>query len=117
MGKPSLIEGIKTTLKFIFNRMIVMLGLGSFSSFFDLGVEAAAPSSLSWWALFLTYHLLLVDGSNEPLLWLLRESKLQGHTDLVASVSFSPDGNQILSGSLDRSAGVDAKTGERLRKL
>jgi WD40 repeat protein len=46
----------------------------------------------------------------------LRE--LQGHTDAINSVAFSPDGNQIVSGSSDQSVWVwDAKTGEQLREL
>jgi WD40 repeat protein len=46
----------------------------------------------------------------------LRE--LQGHTDWVTSVAFSPDGNRIVSGSYDKSVRVwDAKTGEQLREL
>jgi WD40 repeat protein len=46
----------------------------------------------------------------------LRE--LQGHTDNVTSVAFSPDGNRIVSGSWDKSVRVwDAKTGEQLREL
>ena len=46
--------------------------------------------------------------------------ELQGHTDQVSSVAFSPDGNQIVSASgyNDKSMLVwDAKTGEQLRKL
>ena len=44
----------------------------------------------------------------------LRE--LHGHTDRVTSVSFSPDGNQIVSGSDDRSVRVwDAKSGKELQ--
>ena len=43
---------------------------------------------------------------------------LQGHTHFVTSVAFSPDGNQIVSGSWDWSVRVwDAKTGEQLREL
>ena len=46
----------------------------------------------------------------------LRE--LQGHTEKVYSVAFSPDSNQIVSGSHDQSVRVwDAKTGEQLREL
>jgi len=46
----------------------------------------------------------------------LRE--LQGHTHIVTSFAFSPDGNQIVSGSWDDSLRVwDAKTGELLREL
>ena len=45
----------------------------------------------------------------------LRE--LQGHTNYVRSVAFSPDGNRIVSGSNDQSVCVwDAKRGEQLRK-
>ena len=37
---------------------------------------------------------------------------LQGHTDLVNSVAFSPDGRHIVSGSLDQTIQVwDAQTG------
>jgi WD40 repeat protein len=39
----------------------------------------------------------------------LRE--LQGHTDYVTSVSFSPDGERIVSGSGTISAGVGCKDG------
>ena len=46
----------------------------------------------------------------------LRE--LQGHSSVVTSVAFSPDGNQIISGSEDQSVRVwDAKTDEHLWKL
>jgi len=46
----------------------------------------------------------------------LRE--LQGHTDWIRSVAFSPDGNRIVSGSDDESVRVwDAETGEQLREL
>ena len=46
----------------------------------------------------------------------LRE--LQGHTESVTSVAFSPDGNRIVSGSYDESVRVwGAKTGEHLREL
>ena len=38
--------------------------------------------------------------------------QMQGHTDLVTSVAFSPDGNRIVSGSEDESVRVwDAKMG------
>ena len=41
-----------------------------------------------------------------------------GHTDLVRSVTFSPDGKQIVSGSNDRSVQVwDASTGNNLKIL
>ena len=49
---------------------------------------------------------------------ILPAQQLQGHTDQVNSVAFSPDGNQIVSGSDDRSVRVwDAKTGEQLMEL
>jgi WD40 repeat protein len=43
--------------------------------------------------------------------------KLEGHTDIVTSVAFSPDGKRIASGSHDRTILVwDAETGEALLK-
>ncbi|EDR10615.1 WD-40 repeat-containing protein [Laccaria bicolor S238N-H82] len=43
---------------------------------------------------------------------------LQGHTAAVTSVAFSPNGNQIVSGSWDTSVRVwDAKSGYQLKKL
>ncbi|KIJ91548.1 hypothetical protein K443DRAFT_47094, partial [Laccaria amethystina LaAM-08-1] len=43
---------------------------------------------------------------------------LKGHTDLVTSVAFSPDGKQIVSGSNDKSVRVwDASTGDELNVL
>ena len=48
----------------------------------------------------------------------MQKRELQGHTDPVISVAFSPDGNQIVSGSDNWLVQVwDAKTGEQLRKL
>ena len=42
---------------------------------------------------------------------------LYGHTGGVASVSFSPDGTRILTGSYDRTAKVwDARTGTALAR-
>ena len=44
--------------------------------------------------------------------------KLQGHTDSVTSVAFSPHGNKIVSGFIDGSLGIwDPKTGEQWREL
>ena len=43
---------------------------------------------------------------------------LKGHTDYVRSVTFSPDGKQIVSGSDDKSMLVwDASTGDELKVL
>jgi WD40 repeat protein len=43
---------------------------------------------------------------------------LKGHADWVTSVSFSPDGKRIVSGSFDRTVKVwDAQTGEELLTL
>jgi WD40 repeat protein len=43
---------------------------------------------------------------------------LEGHTDVVRSVTFSPDGNRIVTGSDDRTAKVwDAGTGQELLAL
>ena len=48
----------------------------------------------------------------------LVELQQQGHTNWVTSVGFSPDGNRIVSGSMDKSVRVwDAKTDEHLREL
>ena len=44
--------------------------------------------------------------------------ELNGHTDRVSSVTFSPDGTRILTGSDDRTAKVwDARTGTALLEL
>jgi hypothetical protein len=43
---------------------------------------------------------------------------LKGHTDLVLSVSFSPDGERIVSGSVDKTLKVwDAETGQETLTL
>ena len=43
---------------------------------------------------------------------------LKGHSHFVSSVSFSPDGNRIVSGSFDRTVKVwDAQTGQETRTL
>ena len=43
---------------------------------------------------------------------------LKGHSDIVASVSFSPDGKRIVSGSFDNSLKVwDAQTGQETLTL
>src|SRR5207249_2338668 len=43
---------------------------------------------------------------------------LKGHTSLIASVAFSPDGRRIVTGSVDHTAKVwDAATGRELLTL
>ena len=44
--------------------------------------------------------------------------KLEGHTEGVTSVCFSPDGRQLASGSFDRSVRVwDLPSGREVKKL
>ena len=66
--------------------------------------------------------LIVSSSHNSVQVWDAKTGKqlreLQGHTSSVYSVAFSPDGNQIVSGSGDQSVRVwDAKTGEQLREL
>jgi len=43
-------------------------------------------------------------------------TQLSGHTDIVGSVAFSPDGAQVVTGSRDTTAGLwDAATGDEIR--
>src|SRR6267378_1697431 len=45
--------------------------------------------------------------------WPMCQSVLLGHTDLVTSVAFSPDGKHIISGSSDKTIQMwDAETGK-----
>ena len=49
---------------------------------------------------------------------LIRAITRQGHSDIVISVSFSPDGRRIVSGSSDRTIRIwDAESGQELLKL
>jgi WD40 repeat protein len=48
--------------------------------------------------------------------WLNTIAVLEGHTDPVTSVAFSPDGKRIVSGSWDNTVCIwDAETGAALR--
>ena len=48
--------------------------------------------------------------------WSVLQGELHGHSDLVSSVGFSPDGKRIVSGSLDKTIRLwDAGMGELLR--
>ena len=45
-----------------------------------------------------------------------QECTLRGHSDLVASVAYSPDGKHIVSGSCDKSVKIwDAHSGKEVR--
>ncbi|WP_143727734.1 nSTAND1 domain-containing NTPase [Moorena bouillonii] len=45
-------------------------------------------------------------------------NRLQGHTDIVTDIAFSPDGKQILSGSFDNTVRLwDTETGQTLHTL
>ena len=45
-----------------------------------------------------------------------QECTLRGHSDSVWSVSYSPDGKHIVSGSRDRTVKIwDAQSGEEVR--
>ncbi|KAG6903515.1 hypothetical protein DXG01_000490, partial [Tephrocybe rancida] len=66
----------------------------------------------------------VVSGSNDTsvCIWdaltgdLIKE--LNGHTDSVGPVAFSPDGKQVVSGSADRSVRIwDALTGDLIKEL
>ena len=43
---------------------------------------------------------------------------LRGHSDVITSVSFSPDGTKIVTGSVDKTAIIwDAESGEKIVEL
>ncbi|KAF9524137.1 hypothetical protein CPB83DRAFT_948682 [Crepidotus variabilis] len=63
-------------------------------------------------------NLLKLHGRCEPMLQVVHEWTLNGHSDAVMSVAFSSDDKRILSGSNDKSVRVwDASTGEELKVL
>jgi len=44
--------------------------------------------------------------------------ELKGHTDMVMSVAFSPDGKKIVTGSVDKTVRIwDVATGKELHKF
>ena len=47
-----------------------------------------------------------------------QECTLRGHSNVVASVAYSPDGKHLVSGSADKTVKVwDAQTGKEVRVL